>query len=135
VATLAALSITAYFWWRPPDRLNWAPLSQPTVRAVASCHGPLYNTYDDGGPLIWFVPSQRVFIDSRYDPYPTALFDENRQLEATGAYRDLFHRYRIRCAVVGTSSPTDLTLRSDPDWTVTHSDAMHSVHVRKLSAS
>ena len=126
----AALMLAATFWWIPLDRLNWRPLSRETIAAVTECPGPLYNAYDDGGALIWFVPSQPVFIDSRYDPYPVAFFAENLQIVATGAYQDAFTRHGIRCAVVPTGTAIDLALRQDQVWTVTHSDARHTVLIR-----
>ena len=44
--------------------------SSQAVAALRSCHGNVYNRYDEGGFLIWFVPEKPVYIDSWQDPYP-----------------------------------------------------------------
>ena len=129
-AMTAASILVAGMWWLPLDRLNWRPISRETIAAVTQCSGPLYNTYDDGGALIWFVPTQPVFIDSRYDPYPVAFFHENRHVEETGEYHNLFTRYGIQCALLRTSTPSEQALRNDPGWRVEHSDEKHTVLVR-----
>jgi hypothetical protein len=130
-ASIAAIAFIGRVWLHPPDSLGWSPLLPEAVRAVAACPQPLYNTYDAGGALIWFVPEQPVFIDSRYDPYPIQLFVDNEQLERTGAYDALFTRHGIRCAIVAAGMPTDLALRGDADWAMTYSDDTHAVFVRR----
>ncbi len=82
-------------------------------RSGRSCRPPLYNTYPDGGPLIWFVPEQRVFIDSRQDQYPIALIQDASRVEATGDYRELFERWGINCAALPPRSPTVAALNRD----------------------
>ena len=51
------------------DSLNWRPINERALAAARACDGPLYNHYDDGGTLIWFLPEKPVFIDGRQDPY------------------------------------------------------------------
>src|SRR5262245_51418433 len=128
VAGLGAVVFIGRLWTHPPNGWGWTPFQAGAVKAVTDCQGPLYNTYDDGGPLIWFAPGQPVFIDSRYDPYPVEQFLENRTVEATGDYRALFARYKIRCAIVPAGAPTDLALRSDSSWIMIYSDDRRTVH-------
>ena len=90
-------------------------------RSHAELSGPLYNRYPDGGPLIWFVPSQRVFVDSRQDQYPIALVQAASRVEITGDYRALFDRWRINCAALPPTSPTVAALERD-NWVVKFSD-------------
>jgi hypothetical protein len=107
VAGVAAVVAVAVSWTLPLPHLGWTPLSPGVVAAVRSCPGPLYNHYDQGGYLIWFVPERRVFIDSRQDPYPSSLLLEHRAVEAGAASPDaLFARYAIRCSFLPTTSPT-----------------------------
>ena len=94
-------------------------------------HRTAVNTYDDGGPLIWFAPAQPVFIDSRYDPYPIEQFTANRQVELTGDYRTLFERYGIKCAIVPVATPTEAALRAAPAWTMTYQDESRAVFAAK----
>jgi len=126
VATAAAVAIVVHAWSRPWSVLGWQPMSAAAARAIATCPGPLYNTYEGGGPLIWFVPSQRVFVDSRQDPFPDGLVRAGAQVEATGDYRALFDQFRFNCAAIPPESPTARALIrnqwrpvfQDGQWTV-----------------
>ena len=55
-------------WGTPLPRLDWTPLSPEMTAAIRACDGPLYNSYNDGGYLVWFIPERKVFMDSRQDP-------------------------------------------------------------------
>ncbi len=59
---------------------------------VEACNAPIYNTYEGGGALIWFVPDKKVFIDNRQDPYPAALLSAAHRLETDGRYQPVFTR-------------------------------------------
>ncbi len=120
-AALAAVGI-GLVWTHPPPRLGWRPISTATIRAIESCEGPIYNTYRDGGVLIWFTPATRVFIDNRQDPYPDDFLRMNRTLEFDGRFEEAFDRYGIRCAAVPPDSPVTQRLRADRRWSVTHDD-------------
>ena len=102
---LLAAGTVAYAWSSAISRLGWQPIPEPAIAALASCPGHLYNRYDEGGYLIWFVPGRKVFLDSRQDPYPSELVHEQIRVEASGDYADLFDRYAIGCAFVATDSP------------------------------
>ncbi len=114
IAIVLAAAFVSLTWARPPERLGWTPISTPAAAAVAACEGPLYNTYNDGGVLIWFVPSVRVFIDNRQDPYAMPLLAASHALELSGNYEPLFSQYRIRCAALPSESLTVLRLPKRP---------------------
>jgi hypothetical protein len=105
VALLGAGIVVTVCWARPIDRLGWHPIPAGAVTAISACPGPLYNRYNEGGLLIWFVPAIPVFIDSRQDPYPAELLSAHATAERTGAYQTLFDRYRIGCAALPPASP------------------------------
>jgi hypothetical protein len=113
VASLAGLIVIWKAWSTPWAMLGWTPMSPSAAAAVRSCRPALYNTYPDGGPLIWFVPEQRVFIDSRQDQYPIALIQAASRVEATGDYEVLFDRWGINCAALPPRSPTVAALNRD----------------------
>lgn len=100
----AALAVAAA-WGQPLDRLGWRPIPGAAIARIRDCGGPLYNRYNEGGYLIWFVPEVPVFIDSRQDPYPAALLSADIAVEKTGDYQALFSRYAIRCAALPPASP------------------------------
>ena len=119
----------AFVWiaWRTPiPRLAWTPVPPAAIAAIESCPGPLYNRYDEGGYLIWFVRDRKVFIDSRQDPFPEDLVKAHIQLERTGEYQPLFGRYAIACALSAEGTPLARRLEGDgwstqsagPGWNV-----------------
>ena len=108
-------------WTHPPTRLNWQPVPTAVARAIAECPGNLYNQYDNGGYLVWFVPEAPVFMDSRQDPFPPDLVLAHRKVETTGDYRDLFDRFDIACAALPAWSPTAQHLRA-AGWRVAAQD-------------
>jgi hypothetical protein len=112
-ATLAATLVVARTWRSPPARMGWHPMSPGAARAIEGCRAALYNTYADGGPIIFFAPKQRVLLDSRQDPYPVSLVQAEGDVERTGEYRALFQEYGINCAAVSPAAPIRDRLERD----------------------
>jgi hypothetical protein len=125
-SALIFAAFIAYAWWLPLPRLAWNPMSDTMKNAIAACDGPLYNRYDEGGYIIWFLKGRPVFMDSRQDPFPEEMVLDQIRLEATGDYEETFGRYAIRCALVLEGSPLSQRLASDgwhahpagPGWIV-----------------
>ena len=96
------------------------------VAPSTACEGPLYNSYDDGGFLIWFLPERPVFLDSRQDPYPVDLIRQDIRAQLQADYADTFREHGVRCAFVRSGVPLDARLEADgwlqryrdPVWTV-----------------
>jgi hypothetical protein len=104
-ATLVGIAVVAFAWTRPLPTLGWRPISAAARDAIASCPDPLYNGYNEGGTLIWFVKQKRVFIDGRHDPYPPTFLVEDRLVETGKAdFRQLFARHGIRCAALAANA-------------------------------
>jgi hypothetical protein len=92
---VASVVFVATAWLSRP-----APFAPELVAGVRACQGTLFNTFDYGGELIWFVPERPVFIDNRQDPYSDDLFIAAALAEERGDYQALFERYDVRCALV-----------------------------------
>lgn len=131
VASIGALGTGVGFRWiAAPERMGWTPMSTAAAAAIGSCRAPIYNGYNEGGILVWFVPGQPVFIDSRQDPYPVQLVQAHGQAERTGDYEPLFDQYAIQCAVFhnGSEGPARLAARGwherfrDNQWVVLERD-------------
>jgi hypothetical protein len=103
-AALLAVSSVAYAWASELPRLGWHPLPMEAIVSLASCPERLYNRYDEGGYVIWFVPGRKVFMDSRLDPFPSTLINEQIRLEQSGEYQKLFDHYDIRCVLTPSNS-------------------------------
>jgi hypothetical protein len=127
-AAVVAVAIVLVAWQARPRFLAWDPLSPSAAAAIRSCDRPMYNHYDNGGPLIWFVPERPVFIDSRQHPYPASFVMEHFAVEESGTYQPLFERYGIRCAVLPPYSKVAHALVRD-GWRVTYEDASWIVGV------
>jgi hypothetical protein len=128
VFTLVELCGVSAAWAAPHPRLGWRPLGEGAIEAVRGCPGPLYNRYYDGGFLIWFVPEQRVFVDSRQDPYPLPLLLDQVGIEEGGAYRPVFDRYGMRCAFLPAGAPLGARLGAD-GWQTRYRDERWTVLV------
>jgi hypothetical protein len=121
LAVIAAVLLIARTWRSPPARMGWKPVSAGAARAIENCRGALYNTYADGGPIIFFAPKQLVLLDSRQDPYPVALVQAEGEVERTGNYAALFDKYGINCAAVAPQAPIRARLERD-GWTRRYAD-------------
>src|SRR5665213_85565 len=111
-AGVAAAAIVVFVWTRAPEDVGWRPIGDSALRAVQTCGGPLYNRYDEGGFLIWFAPEQKVFIDSRHDPFPPAFMHEAIDVQyRRKPYQPLFARWKIRCAFLPADAEIASTLR------------------------
>jgi len=110
LSAASAALIVYHRWTMSPPPEEWTPVSDQAAAAIRRCPGPIYNHYNDGGYLIWFVPEQKVFLDSRQDPYPVQLTQAQHTAERTGDYRELLSRHSIRCAVLSPDSRALATL-------------------------
>lgn len=108
-------------WTRTPPPDDWAPLSNEAIQAIRACPTPIYNQFDTGGFIIWFVPEQRVFLDNRQDPYPDQLMRAQREATTPASLRELFARYRVRCAVLESDS-REIALIRTLEWTERYRD-------------
>ena len=127
VMAAAAVAVVAGAFRSGDARLNWRPIGDQALAATRACDGPLYNHYDDGGTLIWFLPEKPVFVDGRQDPYPLPFLLEFAAVEAGQApYRPLFDRFHIRCAFLPSRSATVTALDRD-GWTTRFRDEKWAV--------
>jgi hypothetical protein len=109
----AALVVVAFGWRTMTSKLYWRPIGASALRALDQCPGPLYNTYADGGPLVWFAPDRKDFIDGRQDPFPLELLHGSFAVEHGADYHGLFAQYGIRCAFIPAKSKLVDRLRGD----------------------
>ncbi|MBN2575340.1 MAG: hypothetical protein JXP73_12315 [Deltaproteobacteria bacterium] len=111
LGTVTALTVVSYCWAVRIERLGWRPIGQVGVSAIAACGKPLYNSYEVGGIIIWFVRDTPVFIDSRHDPYPPEFIIADREVEKGVDAQDFFRDHGFRCAVVAADARLGAALR------------------------
>jgi hypothetical protein len=100
------------------------------IEAVRECPDRLFNRLEDGGYLMWALPSRPVFVDSRMNAYPVDLLKQSREADLRGEYVNVFREYGIRCAVVATDSPLAHRLEHDPVMARTYADDQRIVFER-----
>jgi hypothetical protein len=114
---VVALAVVAIRWRDGGVALGWRPLSTAAVNAIETCVGPMYNEYEDGGTLMWFVPRRRVFVDGRVEAYPIKFLQRVRSADLSGDYQSLFEDYHVACAVTRTGSAITRALQQDRTMT------------------
>ena len=107
--------------------------------------GPLFNTWEDGGYLIWRLwPEQRVFIDGRAlsesanRDYREIIYNFGSDTgHVVGPRAELLRRYGIQSVVTNTFEyitgaiyPLALALADSPDWQLVYDDSRSVVFVR-----
>jgi len=129
--TIAFTTILVGLRWRDHGAaIGWTPMPPALVQAIRQCPDPIFNPMADGGPLMWAVPDRRVFIDSRMEAYPLALFRRSQRADVAGDYADLFRDYHIGCAMVATPSPMGERMAGDESMTKVYQDLSHAVYRR-----
>lgn len=130
-ALLVLVAAIGVPWLRAarPDIVGTEPMSRDAASAIARCPPPLYNHFNDGGVIIWFVPDQRVFLDTRQDPFPIELVREQIRADDTGNYAELVERHRLNCAAVRLGS-SEIGALTTVGWRETFRDLQWVVLVR-----
>jgi hypothetical protein len=113
-------ALVALVWVAAPPRLAWRPVPPALAEALRSCPGPLYNNYNEGAALTWWVPEVKVFVDNRQDPYPADVIDASGDL-GQADYPEVFEKYDIACAYVPRGAPLADALHQD-GWRDTYED-------------
>ncbi|HVZ79029.1 MAG TPA: hypothetical protein VG818_13685 [Gemmatimonadaceae bacterium] len=123
---LGGAAVVGVAWAAPLPRLGWRPLPDGAIAALRACPGPLYNRYNDGGFVIWFVPETPVFIDSRQDPYPVDFVLDTVRDDSHATAMTTLARRGIRCVLLPHDSET-LPQLASAGWRTRYSDADWSV--------
>ena len=131
--TLLLLSNGTDFNTRGLDR---AISSRFPVNAVNFIHqnrlpGPLYNTFDWGGFLTWYMPDYPVVVDGRTDLYGDELNQLVNTQNGAASYKD--NPYLSEAGVVLLHSHDGLasTLALDPRFQKVYEDQIATVFVRR----
>jgi hypothetical protein len=120
LAAATALAAAAVFaaWALLPTGLGWRPVPADLADAVRNCPGHMFNGYDTGAALIWWVPEVKVFVDNRQDPYPARVIDTLFDIGPSN-YAQVFAGYGIDCALLTHGNQLAPTLRRD-GWQPTY---------------
>lgn len=94
--------------------------------------GPMFNSYNWGGYLIFYAPDEPVFVDGRTDLYGDTFLQTYLQT-AVGAegWRDTLNEYGIRLVFVEARSGLARRLRDEPGWSPVYEDDLAVIFTRE----
>lgn len=94
--------------------------------------GPMFNSYNWGGYLMWRLPDEPVFVDGRTDLYgDTFLVDDYlHTTEGAPGWQDTLARYRIQVVVIEPDSALARDLQVTEGWRLAYGDDTASVFER-----
>jgi hypothetical protein len=94
--------------------------------------GPIYNTFDWGGFLTWYLPEYPVAVDGRTDLYGDALnqllFDTQT---GAGPYKDNPYLSEARLVLLHRQDGLAAALRVDPRYRKVYEDKLTTLFVRE----
>jgi hypothetical protein len=97
--------------------------------------GPMFNSYNWGGYMMYFLPDYPVFVDGRTDLYGDDFLTNDYLKTATGGpgWRDTLDKYGVNLVVVEAQSGLARNLREEPGWKLDYEDDMAVVFVREAA--
>lgn len=111
---------------------QFMPLEAVAYLETARPDGPVFNSYNWGGYLIFAAPQYPVFVDGRTDLYGDTFLTEYLAA-ATGApaWREILDAYNVRLVIMEAASGLARALRAEPSWTLAYEDSLAVVFTRE----
>jgi len=112
---------------------EYLPVKVVSRLAAERPAGPMFNSYNWGGYIMYYLPDYPVFVDGRTDLYGDDFLSNDYLKTATGSpgWRDTLDQYGINLVVVEAQSGLARSLREEPGWTLDYEDTMAVVFVRE----
>lgn len=110
---------------------QFMPLDAVTYLQAEQPDGPIFNSYNWGGYLIFAAPEYPVFTDGRTDLYGDVFLTEYLAAASGGPrWREILDQYGINLVLMETTSGLARALREDPAWTLAYEDSLAAVFTR-----
>jgi hypothetical protein len=93
--------------------------------------GPMFNTYNWGGYLMFAAPQYPVFVDGRTDLYNDSLLTQWLQTMQGDGWQATFEQWHINLAVIERDSTLAKLLRQEPAWKEVYQDIQASIFQRQ----
>lgn len=124
IAVLAPASVeTAQRAFLPIDVAEFIEAEHPA--------GPMFNSYNWGGYLMFALPDYPVYVDGRTDLYKDEFLTRYLQTAVGGAdWREVLDEDGINMVVVESRSGLALNLREEPGWTLVYEDEKAVIFTR-----
>ncbi len=93
--------------------------------------GPIFNSYNWGGYLIWSLPEYPVYVDGRTDLYgDDFLRDYLMVIAARDGWQDVLDRYNVKLALIEPKTALADRLGQNTGWTELYRDEKAVVFAR-----
>ncbi|MEO8610817.1 MAG: hypothetical protein ABI690_23170 [Chloroflexota bacterium] len=114
---------------------DYLPVKVTEHLAAEHPTGPMFNSYNWGGYLMYFLPEYPVFVDGRTDLYGDDFLSNDYLKTATGGpgWRETLDKYKVNLVVVEAQSGLASNLREEPGWKLDYEDKMAVVFVRETA--
>jgi hypothetical protein len=109
----------------PVRAVEWLRQSAPHLA------GPMYNSYNWGGYLVWALPEEPVFVDGRTDVYGEFLPQYVQVMFVRPGWQDVLNRHGVRLVLVERESLLSTMLATQPDWQLVYSDNQAAIWERR----
>ena len=108
----------------PASAVEWIQEQRPP--------GPMFNSYNWGGYLIWHLwPDYPVFVDGRTDLFGDELLDQYLEVRfARPGFQEVLDDYGVNFVLTEAGGFTDNFLALDDSWTLAYSDEVAVIYVR-----
>jgi len=93
--------------------------------------GPMYNSYNWGGYLIWALPDEPVFADGRTDVYNEFLLDYVKVMFVRPGWKEVLDHYGVRLALTERDSFLAAMLATQLEWRLAYSDDQAVIYTRR----
>jgi hypothetical protein len=114
---------------------QFMPLDAVAYLESAQPDGPIFNSYNWGGYLIFAAPQHPVFVDGRTDLYGDAFLTKYLDAATGGpAWRMTLDEYGIRLVLMEANSGLARELRADAAWTLAYEDDLAVVFTREAQS-
>jgi hypothetical protein len=109
----------------PVQAVEWLKTASPRPP------GPMFNSYNWGGYLIWALPDEPVFADGRTDVYGEFLLDYVKVMFVRPGWQAVLDRYGIRLALTERDSFLSAVLEMQPQWRQVYADDQAVIWARE----
>lgn len=133
---VTSISILKVYWVTRPDfvlgyermlfpakAVEWIKFNQP--------HGNIFNSYNWGGYLDWYLPEYPVFVDGRTDLYDDQVLNEYLEVaHGDQGWNQILDKYRVNFVLIESESLLNKTLTASKSWELVYQDDLAVIYVR-----
>ncbi len=114
---------------------QFLPVEAAAYLKSANLTGPMFNTYNWGGYLMFALPDTPVFVDGRTDLYGDQFLTEDYRQIATGApgWQEGLERYGVQWVIMEKDSGLARSLSESAEWKLDYEDDLAVIYTREAT--